>query len=63
MAFVSSKKGREIGDEVILNRKLEACSGYFEKGTKVKISAIGERGYDFTDEYGNTIGECGWNCF
>lgn len=61
MAF-KKNEGKKIGEWYFTNRKIESISGYFEKGTKVKIIGEGVRGYDLQDEKGNTIVECGYSC-
>lgn len=59
MAYIK-KNTPEIGDWVVTTRVHESLSGKFTKGSKVKISDIGERGYSIEDEYGNRVVEIGW---
>ena len=60
MAYVKNNKV-EVGDWVETTRKVDSCAGYFEKGTKVKITGITYRGYDLEDEYGNRVIETGFD--
>jgi len=53
-----------IGKKVILTEKKDSISGYFEIGTKVKITDKDpQRGYTFTDIHGNKVIEAGFNGF
>jgi len=54
----------QIGQKVILSRKCSCLAGInFEKGQEVTICEIDPvRGYGFTDDDGNRIIECGWDC-
>ena len=61
MAYVRHNNGLEVGDWGTTNRVVDSCSGYFEKGTKVKIIGVSERGYDLMDEYGNRVIETGFD--
>ena len=64
MAYISNKQEKNIGDTVILKRKVDSLSGYFEKESEVKITSIDPiHGYGITDEFGNSVIECGWDCF
>ena len=58
------KNNYKIGQKVILSRKCSCLAGtIFEKGSEVTISEIDPvLGYGFTDEDGNYIIECGWDC-
>lgn len=58
MSYVENKS--KVGDVVILTQEHESLSGKFEKGTKVKVTGMSDRGYDIEDEYGNKMIECGW---
>ena len=60
MAYVKNNH-IETGDWVYTTRKVDSVCGYFEKGTKVRIIGIGNRGYDLRDEYGNEIIETGFD--
>lgn len=60
MAYVKNKNSYDIGEWVILSREIDSFAGYFEKGTKVKITGISPRGYDLEDEQGNRIIETGF---
>ena len=61
MAFIKNKKRFEVGEWATTRRILRCGSGYFEKGTKVKVIGITYRGYDLEDEHGNTIYETGFD--
>lgn len=60
MAYISSNKNFEIGDWVVTTKVHESMSGKFTKGSRVKITDIGERGYSIEDEEGNRVVEIGW---
>ena len=63
MAWVEQKKKIEVGDYVITTKKHKhPCGiGYFEKGTRVKVTAIDNmRGYSIEDDEGHSIAELGW---
>jgi hypothetical protein len=64
MSYKRKNKNIEVGDTVILTKKVESCAGYFEINSIVKVIDIDpNRGYSFEDEYGNRIIETGWgNC-
>ena len=62
MAFVKNWLP-SVGEKVKTTRRISAGGGYFEKGSVVTITAIGDRGYDVEDEDGNRIIECGWEGF
>lgn len=54
----------EIGDVKILKREVSNMRVVLEKGDKVVVTDIGERGYDIKylgSEYG--VSECGWDIF
>jgi len=59
MAYVKANKSL-IGKYVVLTEVKKSMSGFFEKGTKVKITDECERGYTFEDELGNRITEAGY---
>ena len=61
MAYVKNNNGIEVGEWVITNRVVDSFAGYFEKGTRVKVIGVSERGYDLMDEYGNSVIETGWD--
>ena len=61
MAYVKHKNGFEVGDWAITKRVVDSCAGYFEKGTRVKIIGVTERGYDLIDDYGNCVIETGFD--
>lgn len=62
MAYVQNKG--MIGKKVRLTTKKESCSGYFEIGSEVQITARDEqRGYTFEDEFGNKVIEAGFSGF
>ena len=53
-----------INDIKTLKRNVSNFSYELEKGDKVKIIGIGERGYDIEEvESGATVIECGWDLF
>ena len=60
--FVSTQKEIQVGDQCVTTKKIESFSGYFEIGTNVIVTDIGDRGYSLSDSFGNIITECGWNC-
>lgn len=63
MAWVEQKKKIEVGDYVITTKKHKhPCGiGYFEKGTRVKVTEIDNmRGYSIADDEGHSITEIGW---
>lgn len=51
----------KVGEWVITNKVIDSSAGYFEKGTKVKVVGVTERGYDLMDEHGNRVIETGWD--
>lgn len=59
MAFVKFNSP-QVGDWVTTKREHMNSLGYFEVGTKVKVTDITERGYDIEDKYGNRVTEIGW---
>ena len=61
MAYVKNNDRLNIGDHVITTRVIESCGGYFEKGSKVRIIGISERGYDLADYDGNRIIDTGFD--
>ena len=61
MAYVKHKNGFEVGDWATTTRVVDSFAGYFEKGTRVKIVGITERGYDLMDEHGNSVIETGFD--
>lgn len=60
--FVSTQKEIQVGDQCVTTKKIESFSGYFEVGTNVIVTDIGDRGYSLSDSFGNIITECGWSC-
>lgn len=61
MAYVKNNNSVEVGEWAITIRKVDSCAGYFEKGTRVKVIGVSERGYDLMDEHGNRVIETGWD--
>ena len=61
MAYVKNNNSVEVGEWVTTNRQVCNCAGYFEKGTRVMVVGVSERGYDLMDEHGNRIIETGWD--
>lgn len=59
MAYIKNNT-YEIGDWVLTTRVHESMAGKFTKGSLVKITDIGERGYSIEDEEGNRVLEIGW---
>lgn len=59
MAYIKNNT-HEIGNWVVTTRVHESMTGKFTKGSRVKITDIGERGYSIEDEYGNRVCEIGW---
>ena len=59
MAYIKNNT-HEIGNWVYTTRVHESMVGKFTKGSRVKITDIGERGYTIEDEDGNRICEIGW---
>lgn len=60
--FVSTQKEIKVGDLCVTTEKVECFAGYFEVGTNVIVTDIGDRGYSLSDSFGNIITECGWSC-
>lgn len=52
--------GLKIGDYAITTRTLISFVGCIAYGARVKITGISDRGYDLTDELGNTVTETGF---
>ena len=61
MAYVKNNNNIEVGKWVTTSRQVSSCAGYFEKGTRVKVIGVSERGYDLIDEHGNRVIETGWD--
>lgn len=61
MAYIANCIGFGTGEIVVTAKQVESLAGYFEKGTKVEIIGVSERGYDLQDEYGNRILETGFD--
>ena len=59
MAYIQNNN-YEIGNWVFTTRVHESMTGKFIKGSRVKITDIGERGYSIEDEEGNRVVEIGW---
>ena len=59
MSFIKNPSV-QIGDTVQTTVKHESLSGYFEIGTVVTVTHIGDRGYSIQDKDGNRITEIGW---
>ena len=57
MTYTDDTNEFQVGDFVVINRKILSYDWCFEKGTKVKIIGISYRGYDIEDEYGHK--KCG----
>lgn len=64
MAWIEQEVKRiKVGDYVTTTKihKHPWGMGYFEKGSKVKITAIDDmRGYSIADDEGHSITEIGW---
>ncbi len=64
MAYISYINKVSIGSRVRLTTVKESLSGMFEIGTIVTITNIDHiRGYTFTDEFGNSVTEAGFDGF
>lgn len=51
----------KVGDWVVTTKEHESMIGKFTAGSRVKITYIDPmRGYDIEDEFGNKVGEIGW---
>ena len=64
MAYVKNEQTGnkyKVGDWAVTKRRLECFTGYFEKGTKVKVIGKGIHGYDLEDECGNQIFDTGYD--
>jgi hypothetical protein len=61
MAYIKNNNSVEVGEWATTNRQVGSCAGYFEKGTRVKVIGVTERGYDLMDEHGNRVIETGWD--
>lgn len=62
MAYVKNDNTFKVGDWVYTTRTVSSCyAGHFEKGTRVRIIGVSERGYDLADEYGNRVIETGFD--
>lgn len=46
--FVSTQKEIRVGDQCVTTKKVESFSGYFEVGTNVIVTDIGDRGYSLS---------------
>lgn len=60
MAYIKASDFYQIGRWVETTTEHKSLCGKFTKGTKVKITDIGERGYSIEDEEGNKMFEIGW---
>jgi hypothetical protein len=58
MAFVPTES--KVGKWVHTTKEHESCSGKFEVGSYVKVTGIGDRGYEIEDKNGNRMIEIGW---
>ena len=59
MAYIKNNT-HEIGNWVVTTIVHDSMTGKFTKGSRVKITDIGERGYSIEDENGNRVVEIGW---
>ena len=59
MAYIKNNT-YELGNWVVTTRVHESMAGKFTKGSRVKITDIGKRGYSIEDENGNRVVEIGW---
>jgi uncharacterized Zn ribbon protein len=57
MGTVRSNDSFEIGDNVILTKKVKTFSQTFPKGHRMKLIDLGERGWDLEDKDGNKLRE------
>ena len=64
MVFEKNKESLKIGDRVKLLKDIEVLSGTMKAGSIGRITDCDQmRGYDFTDEEGNRVTECGFESF
>lgn len=64
MGFVKNTGDKTfVGKWVTTIKKISSYSGYFTVGSRVRLTYLGERGYDVEDSEGNQIYECGFNFF
>ncbi len=64
MTWIPAKNGLHIGDKIRLTKDITTMAGTMTKGTIVTcIGESGYRGYDFQDNEGNRILECGFDGF
>lgn len=61
MAYIKHNEELKIGDRVITTREISSMIGTFTVGSEVTITGIGERGYEITDDEGNSMCEIGWD--
>ena len=62
MPFIRTESP-QIGDWRKLKVNVTTFEGTFTKGTKVRVTGMSERGYDFEDEHGNKACETGFDIF
>lgn len=60
MAYVENNEIK-VGEWCKTTREVHSLSGYFEKGTIVKVIGRSYRGYDIEDRYGNKMLETGFD--
>lgn len=61
MAYMENKNGFRVGDVATTKRVVDSFAGYFEKGTRVTVIGVSERGYDLQDDEGNQVIETGFD--
>lgn len=63
MVWEKSKDNAEIGDRVTLTKDIEVLAGTMKAGTIVTVIGKSQRGYDFKDDEGHRVIECGFDGF
>lgn len=66
MAWIEKKQKKriymaDVGDRVEARRKLRTASGYFEKGTVLKVTGVTCYGYNLEDEFGHYVLNVGFH--
>lgn len=58
--YVTAGNNYNVGDWTTTRHSHSSLSGKFTVGNRVKITGIGDRGYDIEDEDGHRMCEIGW---
>lgn len=62
MDYIKNDSVFKVDDWVYTSRTVSSTySGHFEKGTRVRIIGISERGYDLADEHGKRVIDTGFD--